>query len=80
MNNSKKYLNALHEKDIEIFLDKIRLKNEFYNNKIKCNFCNQTIGIKNIYSFFRENNLINSVCDRSECITKFINKINNKIY
>jgi len=74
----KKTLNAIHERDIEDFLEKLGIKEDFNNNKIKCKFCDAIVNKENIYSLFRESGAIKLVCDNPKCINKMMIYIEEK--
>jgi len=69
MDENKKIVNAVHEKDLEALLEKIGLKDAFISKQINCKFCKQIVDINNIYSVLPESGTFNIVCDKPVCIT-----------
>lgn len=73
-----KELNTIHERDLDIILDKIQKKEDLDTGKIKCKFCGITIDRDNLYSFLPEPGAVNFICDKSECVGKLLEYIEEK--
>lgn len=69
MYQNKKELNAVHEKDLETLLEKVNLKADFIDRKLKCKFCGEIVDINNIYSVLPQAGMFNLICDKPDCIT-----------
>ena len=69
MEENKKEINAVQERDLEALLQKVGLKDAFLNKQINCKFCGQIVDINNIYSVLPESGTFNIICDKPECIT-----------
>ena len=78
MEQEKKQMDVVHERDVDRLLDKMGIKEDFYNNKKTCKFCKNVVNIKNIYSFLPEAGTINIICDNPKCITDFLEYMESK--
>jgi len=76
--DDKKTLNAIHERDIDSLLERLKMKDDFENGKIKCKFCSTIINKDIIYSLFPESGDIKFVCDNPECVTEMLEYIEEK--
>lgn len=74
----KAILNAIHERDIDDLLKKMKIKDDFDNGKIKCKFCGIIVNKNNIYSLFPESGDVKLVCDKPECINQMLIYIEEK--
>jgi len=78
MENDKKEIKAVHERDLDILLNKISEKDDFHAGKIGCKFCKDVITKENLYSLFSESGSVKFICDKPLCIAKFMDHIANK--
>ena len=78
MDNDKKEIKAVHERDLDNLLTKISKKDDFYSGYLKCKFCKEIITKQNLYSLFTESGSINFICDKPKCIADFMNHVENK--
>jgi hypothetical protein len=67
-----KIIHAIHDYDLENFLDSIDLLNSIKAKKIKCKFCKNIVTLDSLYSVFPDSGNISLVCNEDECIQKFL--------
>lgn len=78
MEQEKKQINAVHEKDLVGLLERLDVKEKFINNELHCKFCDSIVNKGNIYSVLPESASINLICDKPECITKLLEYLEEK--
>lgn len=78
MENDKKEVKAVHERDLDNLLTKISKKDDFDAGNIKCKFCKTVINNDNLYSLFSESGAIQFICDNPQCIEEFMSHTVNK--
>jgi hypothetical protein len=64
-------INAIHENELEEFLENIGILEDIKKGKIKCNFCKQIVKLDNFYSVYPKNNRIYVCCEKTQCRIKF---------
>jgi len=74
----KSTINTIHERDLDKLLNKIELKEDFINKKVKCRFCEKIVDINNLYAISNDNGSYIFICDSIECINKFFEYSDNK--
>ena len=74
----RKQLNVLHERDLDLLLERFGIKDIFLANQIKCKFCNRLVNKENVYSFLPESGMVNVICDAPECILQLSQYIEEK--
>lgn len=67
---SKKRIRAIHDEDLEKFLEGLGILNKFKYGKLKCKFCNRIITFDNLHSLFPQSGDIKFVCDSPNCVLK----------
>lgn len=65
-------IHAIHDYDLEKFLDSIGLLNSIKAKKLRCKFCDSYITLESLYSVFPESGNISLVCSEDGCIQKFL--------
>ncbi len=76
----KEKIDSVHDKDLLKILDGLSLLNKFKSGKLKCKFCNETVSLENLHSFFPEAGKIKFACDKSDCVKKLYDLLReNKI-
>ena len=73
----KKVINAIHEDDLEKYLEKLGLLTKINKGEINCYFCKEKIEIKNLDCVFAYENDIKFCCDKISCYVK-LSEITNK--
>ena len=66
--NQKERIYAVHEREIEIFLEKIGVLEEIKEGNVRCAVCGRVITIENFGAIFYKNGERIVVCDNVECI------------
>lgn len=67
-----KNINLVHDSNLEEFLGKLEILDDFNNNKKKCKFCRNIVNSVNLHSLFKESSDVKLVCDSPECIKEAI--------
>lgn len=62
-------INAVHENDLEGFLDSVGLLQDFQNGSLKCKFCRDPIDKQNIYSIVKDSDTYKAVCSKAQCVS-----------
>lgn len=63
---------ALYNTDLENFLDKIYLLNDFKESKIKCMYCDTIINKNTLYAIIPIEHRFEFSCNNSDCMTFFL--------
>jgi hypothetical protein len=66
----KTKLKAVHDEDLENFIDRLGILKKFKSGEIKCKFCEAPITFENLHSLFPQSGAIKFVCDSSDCVRK----------
>lgn len=69
-NIKKEELDLIYDEDLMPALDKLGVKEDFVNGNLKCLFCDKTVTLENLYSFFLNNGIVKMVCNDEECVEK----------
>lgn len=73
-------IHAVHDDDLEEFLDSINLLEKFNSGQIKCSLCMATITRKNLYSIYPDSGDIKFSCNKPDCVLSLKTKIEGKTY
>jgi len=73
-------IHAVHDDDLEEFLNSIKLLGKFRSGQIKCSLCNETITRENLYSIYPDSGVIKFSCNRPECVIALKTKFEGKEY
>lgn len=68
-NIKKEELDFVHDEDLLPVLEKLGLKDEFQDGKLRCKFCGDVITDENLASFFEDNGVKFS-CNKESCMEK----------
>jgi hypothetical protein len=64
----KEKVNVVHDQDLEAFLDKIGVLQDYLSGEKKCKFCKIVMTLDNLHSVFPQSGDVKFVCDKPECI------------
>jgi len=78
MSIKKKTLDVLYQDDLEQFLIKIGLFDDFKEGNIKCYCCNETIKIDNICALMIKKNKFIFLCNKESCYENYL-KLNEEV-
>jgi len=70
-----KEIKAIHEQDLNTFLEKLELLKPLNNGELRCSLCDITITKENFKFVYSENGEIKVCCNKIECYEKIISKI-----
>lgn len=65
-------ISAVHDDDLEEFLQSIGVLHDIQKNLVKCKFCGITVNMHNLQSVFPDSGAISFVCDKQPCIRQFM--------
>ena len=71
---SKKDIKAIHKHDLRAMLQNLDLLEDFDNQKIRCQFCNDTIQKNNFGAIYTQDKKIMFSCSKLECLNKLPKK------
>ena len=66
----KEEINTIHDDDLDDFLKKIGVFNDYQNNKLKCCFCGNILRDNNFYAILPKGKEITFCCNQKGCIEK----------
>ncbi|GAV24826.1 hypothetical protein ciss_07590 [Carboxydothermus islandicus] len=69
----KGVIKAVHDDDLEQFLDSLGLLKKIRKGKMRCAKCNTTITLENFQCVYPEEGKIKVCCSKLECYRKVIN-------
>jgi hypothetical protein len=73
-------IHAVHDDDLDEFLNNINLLGKFKSGQIKCFLCKGTITKENLYSIFPDSGDIKFSCNKPECVIAMKTRIEGKNY
>jgi len=79
MEKETKQLKAVHQRDLDNLLGRFGIKEKFQRGELVCKFCKDTINRENIYAFLPESGMVNIICDKAECISFFLEYLDQKL-
>ena len=74
----KTNLNAVHDDDLIVLLEKLNLLDKIKEGQIKCKFTKEVITLDNLHCIFPEEGIIKVICDTPEAIKSLSEYINEK--
>ena len=72
-------IRAVHDADVNSFLQKIGLLEGMKNGRLTCSFCNCVLSIDNFGGVFKENGKLKSFCQKTECYLEALKEKSNVI-
>lgn len=78
MKREYRSINAVHENDLEGFLDKVGLLQDFQGGKLKCKFCKEPVDKENIYSIIKDSDSYKVVCSKASCVSALMEYLEAK--
>ena len=66
-------INAVIPQHYRSFLESIGEIDRFDRGECKCYFCHDTVSLKNVYSVFPEEGLVNYCCSNPNCVIRLSN-------
>lgn len=67
-------VNAIHEKDLQGFLEKLGLSKQFQEGQIKCYVCGDVLSLENLGAILSVKGEARFVCTKPECYEKALPK------
>jgi len=64
-------IQAIHKRDLNIFLERLGILEDFKKGKLNCNFCGSTITRENIGFIFPLEGKVLISCNKIDCMYKF---------
>jgi len=72
MDSRKKTLDVLFYSDIELFLKNINKYDDFIQDKILCNYCNEPINLDNICTILIKQDNFIFLCNKKSCYNNYL--------
>lgn len=68
----KERINAVHDDDLERFLDSIGVLHDIRSGNVRCKFCSDQVNLDNLSTVFPDSGSVSFVCNEQECLRKFM--------
>lgn len=68
---------AVHDADLNSFLQKIGLSEDMENGKLRCGFCGCRLTFDNFGGVYKENGQLKPFCQKTECYLEVLKRKNN---
>lgn len=65
-------INAIHDDDLNQFLNSIGALKDLKSGKAKCKFCKKAITYENLQTVFPDSGNISFVCNEENCMRRFL--------
>lgn len=69
-------IKAVHDADLNSFLEKLGLLEEMENGQLRCNFCDCILNFNNFGGVFKENGELKPFCQKTECYFETLKRKN----
>ena len=69
----KEKINAIHDDDLEQYLENLGIFSKFQQGELKCKFCREPITFDNLHSLFPQSGDIKIVCTKPDCVRELSN-------
>lgn len=77
-NNDAEIIKAIHDDQLENFLQSIGVLEEVKLGKCKCKFCGETVTLENLYTVFPESRQVKFSCNSVKCMVKLSKYLSEK--
>lgn len=74
----KEIFQAVHSEEVELFLSKLGLNEQFSKGDVKCHICGDIITKDNFRMVTRKNNQLLFACKKEQCLLPLVNFKENK--
>jgi len=71
-----KYLRAIHDDDLEIFLRDLGVLQDIIEGKVRCSVCEGIIRLANIGAVYPVSGSVKVLCDAPACIRRYVHRQN----
>jgi len=68
----KETMHAVHEDDLEAYLDSLGILGKMNRGQILCKFCHEPVSKDTLHSLFPESGDIKVVCDTPSCVIELM--------
>lgn len=72
----KVIIKAVHDADLNPFLEKLGLLEDMKNGQLKCSFCNCVLTFDNFGGVYKENGQLKPFCQKTECYLEVLKRKN----
>ena len=72
---AKVAIKAVHDSDLEKFLERLRLLDKIKEGKIRCSICGEVVTLENFLCVYPEDGQIKVCCNKRECYEQVFSKI-----
>lgn len=71
MINKDNTIKAIFKNDLDEFLEKNNMLDDFNNGKIRCCYCNNVVTKENLYSLIPVDDCLKMCCNNAKCCSLF---------
>ena len=72
----KVIIKAVHDADLNSFLEKLGLLEDMKNGRLRCSFCNCVLTFDNFGGVYKEDGQIKLFCQKTECYLEVLKRKN----
>jgi hypothetical protein len=76
----KQTIKAVHDDDLDEFLERLEIASKFEAGNLKCAFCGEIVTKDNLHSIFPDSGAIKFSCCSPECVMKLMTRLEKKSY
>ena len=69
-------IKAVHDTDLNSFLEKLGLMEDMKNGQLRCSFCDCVLTFDNFGGVYKENGQLKSFCQQTECYLEVLKRKN----
>lgn len=77
-NTDAEIIKAVHDDQLETFLQNIDVLDKVVSGECKCKFCGEIVTLKNLYTVFPESGQVKFSCDSVKCMVKLSKYLSEK--
>jgi hypothetical protein len=80
MERSTQTLRAVHDDDLEAFLEALGIASDVRAGRMDCAFCKDTVTLANLHAVFPDGGDVKVVCDRPDCVKELLARLEARRY
>jgi hypothetical protein len=67
-------IKAVHDTDLDSFLQRLGLLEDMKNGRLRCSFCDHVLTFDNFGGVYKENGQLRSFCQQTECYLEVLKR------
>ena len=75
---SKNVLRAVHDDDLEKYLESLGLLSDVQAERLRCKFCESPVNLTTLHALFPQSGMIHVVCSKPECIRALMQYVSQR--